>query len=443
VETTELSNWGNYPRIQALMEEAQTIRDVKAHVDSTEASIVRGNGRCYGDSASAPVVLSALGLDKYLHFDDTTGSLTCQAGVLLADVIETFLPRGWFPMISPGTKFITIGGAIAADVHGKNHHAEGSFYHCTDWVELMLGSGEVVRCSRHQHSELFEATFGGMGLTGMILAASFHLKRVESAYISFESERASNLDEIFDAFERSASWTYSMAWIDCLARGKDLGRSILMRGEHAKVADVANRANPLLPKKKLQATMPFYFPDFALNELSIKAFNWQMYHRHGKGTKRFIQDFDSFFYPLDAILRWNRLYGRRGFTQYQFVLPLATSREGLRDILTTISDAGLGSFLAVLKLFGAGRGMLSFPMEGYTLALDFPITPQLFPLLDKLDTKVLQYGGRIYLAKDVRMSKEVFWASYPEAEAFMKVIQSLPKGHRFASLQSERLGLHL
>jgi hypothetical protein len=236
-----------------------------------------------------------------------------------------------------------------------------------------------------------------------------------------------------------------MAWIDCLATGKQLGRSILMRGEHAIAQEMKTARpgrNPLQVPNKLKLSIPFPFPGFVLNPLTIRAFNWQMYNRHPARLRKRWMDYDSFFYPLDAIHHWNRMYGQRGFTQYQFVLPRATSREGLQDILTTISRSGQGSFLAVLKLFGPGRGWLSFPQEGYTLALDFPLKPALFPLLDQLDERVVHYGGRLYLAKDVRMPRRMLESGYPELEHFKQLLATLPvSATRWQSLQSQRLRL--
>ena len=444
-ETRQIVNWGMYPSTRARVWEPGDEQNVLEVAQQMQRGIARGNGRCYGDSANADAVFSTLALDKLLAFNPDTGLLVAQAGVLLADVLEVFLPRGWFLPVTPGTKFITLGGAIAADVHGKNHHLEGTFYNHTEWLDLLLGDGSIRRCSRQENSELFEATFGAMGLTGVVIRAAFRLKPVESAWIRFESERATNLDAILDAFERSAHWTYSMAWIDCLAKGKQLGRSILMRGEHATAQEMqAARPgqNPLIVPAKLKLNIPFPFPGFVLNPLTIRAFNWQMYHRHPTGLRKRWLDYDSFFYPLDAIHHWNRMYGKRGFTQYQFVLPRASSREGLQDILTTIAQSGQGSFLAVLKLFGPGRGWLSFPQEGYTLALDFPLKPALFPLLNKLDERVAHYGGRLYLAKDVRMPRQMLESGYPELSKFKQLLTTLPtSATHWQSHQAQRLGL--
>ena len=270
----------------------------------------------------------------------------------------------------------------------------------------MRNDGSIITCSPVQNAEFFNITVGGMGLSGIILNATFRLRKVDTAYIREETVRASNLDEIMDAFEASNDWTYSVAWIDCLAKGDRMGRSILMRGEHASISDLVQQVQksaPLIPKKGLQLGIPINFPNVALNPLSMKAFNFAYYNKTRAGTHQNIVDYNSFFYPLDAIDNWNRIYGTRGFTQYQFVLPKAAGREGMRTILKRITESGLGSFLAVLKLFGEQESFMSFPMAGYTLALDFPISLKAMSLFKELDAMVADYGGRLYLAKDSRM----------------------------------------
>lgn len=444
----QLGSWGNYPRITTTthtFESAESLRALLGQLNG-DGSIPRGLGRSYGDSALSPHLLSTRRLNRILALDEAARTISCQAGVTLAELLPILVPRGLFLPVTPGTKFVTVGGAIASDIHGKNHHSEGTFSRHLLHFDLMLASGEVVRCSPEMHPDLFWATCGGMGLTGIILNATFRLKPIESAYIRQESIRARNLDQIMDLFEESESWTYSMAWIDCLSRGASLGRSILMRGEHATLADLkheeALRAAPLQPKARLKLTVPFTFPDFALNTLSVKAFNFLYYHKHPRGRLGTIVEYDPFFYPLDSIHHWNRIYGRRGFVQYQFVLPKAASREGLVRILRTISEEGRGSFLAVLKLFGPQEeGLISFPMEGYTLALDFAVRPGLFSFLDRLDQMVLAYGGRLYLTKDARMSAETFRRSYPTAERFLEIVRAVNPSGKLRSLQSERVGI--
>jgi FAD/FMN-containing dehydrogenase len=337
--------------------------------------------------------------------------------------------------VTPGTKFITVGGAIASDVHGKNHHKEGCFSECLVAFHLMLPDGTIVRCNRNGSEELFRATCGGMGLTGVVLDATFRLRQVQSAYIRETVLRAANLEEIFSLFEQHQTATYSVAWIDCLAKGKSLGRSLLMLGEHSDSGPLTLPAAP-------RYSVPVNFPGICLNRHSVSLFNHLYYKTKPAPVEGRPVHLDPFFYPLDAISNWNRMYGRSGFAQYQLVLPKESSFEGLQAILHRISRAGLGSFLGVLKLLGpSNENMLSFPTKGYTLALDFRIQKRLFPLFDELDRVVLDHGGRLYLAKDARMSRAVFRQGYPQWEGFIRLREKLGMKSKMNSLQSKRLGV--
>lgn len=441
---TWVSNWGNYPKIPARVYTFAEVEEARTLLSQVNQAIPRGNGRCYGDSALAENIISTLHYNKFLAFDPKNGLLSCQAGVTLAEILDVIVPRGWFLPVTPGTKFITVGGAIASDVHGKNQHKEGTFCEHVVQLELMLANGELVSCSSHENAELFWSACGGMGLSGLILNVMIRLRPIETAYIRQETIRARNLDHLMDLFEASTEWTHSMAWIDCLARGAALGRGILMRGEHALVDELATEAQrrqPLVIKPKRKIDVPFNLPDFVLNPFTVRAFNFLFYHRHPAQPVKRVVDYDTFFYPLDAIINWNRIYGKRGFTQYQFILPRTAGRAGLASLLQAIAASGAGSFLAVLKLYGPQRGYLPFAMEGYSLALDFPITAGLFDLLSELDKMVLVYGGRLYLTKDVRMSRETFLAGYPQAEAFIRAVRQLNPEARLRSRQSDRLGI--
>jgi decaprenylphospho-beta-D-ribofuranose 2-oxidase len=437
----QLTNWGKYPVVDVPV---QALRGTDEALP--EGSwIARGLGRCYGDSALGAHVISTTRLNRLLSFDADTGVLDCEAGVSYADLLAHFVPRGWFPPVTPGTKFVTMGGAVASDVHGKNHHVEGSFgQHVID-LDLLTPGGERLTCSRDQNRRLFLATLGGMGLTGLITRVRLRLRRIQTSAIKVQHIKAVNLDEIFTLFDRFDDTTYSVAWIDVLGRGKHLGRSILMQGEHATGHEVAGtpwEQNPLRVPQKVKFTVPFDLPAFVLNHFTIRAFNTLYYGKQLKKEQVGLVDYDSFFYPLDTIHHWNRIYGRRGFTQYQFVLPKDRGAEGMQAILQTITQARMGSFLSVLKLFGpAGEGLLSFPMSGYTLTLDFPITPRLFPFLDKLDELVLQYGGRVYLTKDVRLTGDTLARMYPQLPAFREVLAQINPEGKVRSLQAERLGL--
>lgn len=439
---TQISNWGNWPTVDADVRTFDADDALRARLSGTRDAIARGLGRCYGDSALAQVIFSSERYNKMLAFDATTGDLTCQAGVSLAEILEVFVPRGWFLPVTPGTKFVSVGGAIASDVHGKNHHKAGSFGDHVSSMDVMIADGSVVTCSPAVNADLFDATCGGMGLTGIILRATFRLKRIESAYIREELITARNLDEIMQLFEESESWTNTVAWIDCLAKGSSTGRSIMMRGEFATAQEArAAGKEPLGHRSKTKANVPFHFPNFALNPLTVRAFNALYYGVHaGKRSTRII-DYDAFFYPLDAILNWNRIYGKRGFTQYQMVFPRETSRDGLLALLNKISASGQGSFLAVLKLFGKQDRLVSFPREGYTLALDFPITPKVLALLDELDVIVEKFGGRLYLTKDSRMKPGMFQRTYPNAAEFAARLKKFDPQGVWSSLQSQRIGL--
>jgi FAD/FMN-containing dehydrogenase len=307
-------------------------------------------------------------------------------------------------------------------------------------MTVLTGTGVTMQCSANTNPDLFWATCGGMGLTGIILDVKFRLKRIHTAYIRQKQIKARNLDEVMNLFEENSAYTYSVAWIDCLKEGKGFGRSILMVGEHARTDEV-NAEKKLVPKEKALLTVPFYFPSFALNGFSVKVFNALFYAKNYKRVMESVVHYDGYYYPLDSILSWNKIYGKTGFVQYQFVLPLEASKEGLINILQRINKMGLGSFLAVLKLFGEQDDLISFPMKGYTLALDFPIRPGLFAFLDELDKIVADYGGRIYLSKDARMKHEIFWQTYPYAKAFQQVIQKYDPDNRFVSSMSQRLML--
>jgi len=380
-------------------------------------------------------------------FDETSGLLVAEAGVTLTDILEAFVPRGWFPPVTPGTKFVTLGGAIASDVHGKNHHIAGTFSRHVPWFDLWTPALGLVRCSASENADIFQATAGGHGLTGFILRAAVKLYRITSAFMAQQIVKADSLNGIMETFEQYAAWPFSVAWIDCLKTGAGLGRSVFMGGRFAAPEELPKkyRARPLNPPKPRVWSVPVNSPSLMLNPLSIKMFNAFYHGQAPRGFYANIAPYNSFFYPLDAILDWNRIYGRRGFTQYQFVIPLAGSAEALPKLLRTIASSGQGSFLAVLKLFGGQEEFaanISFPKEGYTLALDFPISEKLFPLLDRLDAMVLDYGGRHYLSKDARMTAEVLAKGYGAALGrFMALKSRLDPCGVLASAQSRRLGL--
>lgn len=428
-----LYSWGMYPIIDNRVHKLTSEVALKDTLNTTKNLIAYGNGRSYGDSALNSDLVHAKPYDYFLDFDEESGILHCQAGVMLSDILDSVVKRGWFLKVTPGTKLITIGGAIASDVHGKNHHVEGCFSECVEEFTIMLADGEVK--SAKKGDELFLATCGGMGLTGVILDAKISLKKINSQYIKQTTIKTKNLKETFEAFEEYNSLPYSVAWIDCLAKDETRGKCLLMVGDFADDGDLKYK-----PKPKLN--IPFNFPSFALNNLSVKAFNWLYYKKAPNGVSHQRVHFDSFFYPLDSIRNWNRIYGKNGFTQYQFILPKEESFDALERILSKIAQSGKGSFLAVLKLYGKeNENYLSFPIEGYSLALDFKIEDGLFELLDELDEIVVECRGRIYLTKDVRVSRETFEYGYPQLDKFRKFREDNNMSDKFSSLQSKRLGL--
>ena len=432
-----LSGWGRYPTVACKVAD---LRDGAAWTDAVPL-IARGNGRAYGDAALQPnLTLLTRRHDRLLTFEPLTGRLTCESGVLLTDLLDLFVPRGWFPPVTPGTKHVTVGGMVAADVHGKNHHGAGSFGRHVERLTMALADGRTVACGPDENPDLFQATVGGMGLTGVIFDATFRLIPIETAWVRQETVRCPNLEAAMTAFEDSANWTYTVAWIDCL---NGTGRSLLHRGEHAKIDELPpeRRERPLARPSRRSRRVPFDFPSWALNRHSIRAFNALYYGRATKDPIPALVDLDTFFYPLDALLDWNRIYGRGGFTQYQCVLPKAAGAPALRRLLDAVAKADGGSFLAVLKLFGSGDGLMSFPMEGYTLALDFPLKPPTLGTLIGLDRIVAEHGGRLYLAKDARMTPLMLRRGYPGLERFQAIRSAYGAIGVFQSLQAERLGL--
>lgn len=438
-----LSGWANFPKVETELSAPRTEAALAEGIARGRV-IARGNGRSYGDSAiGAGQTLDMRRFDRMLSFNTTTGQLVAEAGVMLADVIDAFLPRGWFPMVTPGTRLITLGGAIAADVHGKNHHLDGSFRACVDWLDLMGPDGVVRRCSRDDNTDLFGWTIGGMGLTGVILRCAIRLRPVQSGWIRQTMIPAADLDAAIAVFEDNMQVPYSVAWIDCAARGAALGRSLVMLGDHASPGEVParHRATPFKIPPRRKMTFPINAPGFALNPASVRAFNALYYWNGTRKKGRSVVDWDGYFYPLDAIGKWNRLYGRKGFMQFQCVLPQDRARDGLHRLLSAISASGQASFLSVLKRFGPQDSPFSFPMEGYTLALDFPRHARAIALMPDLDAITLDHGGRFYLAKDSRLPADTFATADPRAADFAAWRRDNGMTGAFASAQSERLHL--
>lgn len=381
-----------------------------------------GNGRSYGDSClnRGGLLLRTRGLNRFIRFDPAFGVLACEAGVLLAEILQLAIPRGWFLPVTPGTRYVTVGGAIANDVHGKNHHGAGTFGRHVCGFELLRSDGSRRYCSWDENPEWFSATIGGLGLTGLITWAELQLKPIATPWIDSETIRFGSLDEFFAlCAESDKDWEYTVAWIDCVGRRNRLGRGLFTRGNHAAESKGAvwHRAR--------RPGLPFVPPLSLVNGLSLRMFNTFYYRKQFARRSRLFQYYESFFFPLDGFDHWNRMYGPKGFYQYQCAVPTDGDREVLIRLLGEISRSGQGSFLAVLKLFGAptSPGMLSFPRAGVTLALDFPNRGErLERLFLRLDAVVGEAGGRLYPAKDGRMPGEMFRTSYPNWRTFSRFV---------------------
>ncbi|VAW41150.1 Putative oxidoreductase [hydrothermal vent metagenome] len=433
----KLTSWGNYPKAEARSFSATCYDEIKTILQDNSTLITQGNSRSYGDSAFARTVIDMKTIDCFLSFDSLTGIISCQSGVLLVDILETIIPQGWILPVLPGTQLITVGGAIASDVHGKNHHQIGAFSQFVKSIKIMDGRGNISICSNNKNKKLFHASCGGMGLTGVILEATIQLLPVKSNKITQTVIKADNLQQLFAAFEDNTSSPYSVAWVDCLAKGRALGKGLLMLGKHE---NKHNKTSSLDYKYTSRFKMAFNLPAFVLSSFTVRLFNWFYYYTASENSKTVT--LQKFFFPLDSIVDWNKMYGKKGFVQYQFVLPLEHSLEGMTAILTRIAESKQGSFLTVLKRMGkANDRLLSFPMEGYSLALDFRINPKVLALLDELDAIVVKYQGRIYLCKDARMSLKTFNQGYPQAEKFRKLRKNLKLDQKFQSQQAQRLNL--
>jgi FAD/FMN-containing dehydrogenase len=441
---TQLSGWGAHLRAECLLVEPETEREIRSSLDYA-GTIARGLGRSYGDAAlnAGGRVLATTRFDRYLAFDEASGTLTCESGVSLEHVIRDFAPRGWFPMITPGTKFVTIGGCIANDIHGKAHHAQGSFCSCVEALTVLLASGEVVRASRSENSDLFWGTFGGMGLLGIVLTATLRLRKIETTYFRQKTIPAKDLAGMLAALEEhDQSFPYSVATLDVFATGAKLGRGVLVVGDHASKSELPPQlaANPLRVSGPPKLSVPFELPDLTLNRLTIRVVNAVIQRIQSRAQP--FAHYSGFFYPLDVLAHWNRGYGRRGFAQYQFVIPFADGLARMHEILATILAAGELPFLNVLKRFGKeSGGVLSFPCEGYTFAIDFPIRQNTLALLKRLDSLVLAAGGRVYLGKDASLDAATFRAMYPAIDRWLETKAKYDPHGVFTSDLARRVGL--
>lgn len=405
------------------------------------ARLSRGLGRSYGDSSlpatATDKVAASRNADRILQFDNETGVIRVEAGVCLADLNRIFMPRGWFTPVTPGTKFVTVGGMVGSDIHGKNHHVAGCFGAHVRELKIRLASDDIVSCTPTILSELFYGSIGGMGLLGHILEVEFALQRIPSAWVWMQSERMPDIDSFFEGLGRTAPlWPMTMGWIDCLSRGRSLGRGHLIAGRWAE----PNEAPSAQPTSKPMFTLPFELPNLAVNPLTVSAFNMAYYHKHYRQKIQKVVSPEPFFYPLDAVLDWNKVYGPRGFTQYQCVVPRAAGAPAVREFMDLLTKLGGASPLCVIKDCGPqGHGMLSFPLEGTSIAVDMAVSAATQRIVDRLNEFVIAAGGRIYLTKDRFTRPEHFAAMEPRLDAFLAVREKFDPQRRLRSAQSVRL----
>ncbi|MCK5876126.1 MAG: FAD-binding oxidoreductase [Candidatus Marithrix sp.] len=419
--STNHQSWGRFPKVSQYH---YPLRWRTLPIPNIPNKILPyGLGRSYGDVClnDGGSIITTRALNHFISFNHETGLLRCEAGVSLAEILDLCVPLGWFLPTTPGTKFVTVGGAIANDVHGKNHHKAGTFGNNVPQFELLRSDGERLLCSPTSNQQYYAATISGLGLTGLITWAEIQLKPIHHRAMSTELIQFSGLEEFFEISAQSDQlYDYTVAWVDCGSQGEALGRGLFFRGNHVTEEEIP--ASWQVSDRTL--TMPMDFPGFTLNKWTVATFNWMYYHKQSRKVIKSLVDYNPFFYPLDAILQWNRMYGKRGFLQYQFVVSYEDHRV-IRDILKVIAASGSSSFLAVLKTFGnlKSPGMLSFPRPGVTLALDFPIKgATTFELLERLDAMVREAGGVVYPCKDARLSARNFQTHYPQWTEFSKYI---------------------
>jgi decaprenylphospho-beta-D-ribofuranose 2-oxidase len=448
--TVSLTGWGRISPSSAELAEPASIDSAAGLLrDGTAARgvIARGLGRSYNNAAQSAdgIVISTARLNRIIGLDATTGLATCEAGVSLEQLMVAGLPAGWFVPVSPGTRQVTIGGAIAADVHGKNHHVAGSFASHVPSLQILLPDGDLRTVTRQSDPSLFWATAGGMGLTGLIVLATVQLKRVATSRVRVDTVRTADIDETMAVLtEHDRRYGYTVAWSDSMARGSSLGRSVITSGDFADLADLppADEADPFAFHPGTRVGVPAGFPPGLINRYTVRLANEAWYRKAPRSRSGELQTIGTFFHPLDGIRNWNRVYGPGGFRQYQYVVPFGQEAT-VRRSFELIGMAHAPSFVTVLKRFGEGDpGLLSFPMPGWTLALDFPArTPGLARLLGLLDRLIVEAGGRVYLAKDSRVPPEVLAEMYPLLPEFAKARAELDPAQIFASDLSRRLGL--
>jgi FAD/FMN-containing dehydrogenase len=413
-------SWGRYPKYDAKIIPLNWQGDFpRVAAGLHNGALPVGMGRSYGDVCllEGGNLLLTTGMSRLIEFDPATGILTAESGITLAQILDFAVPRGFFLPVSPGTKYVTLGGAIANDIHGKNHEMAGSFGCHVPCFELVRSDGTRRLCSPTENPDWFAATIGGMGLTGLITWAQLRLKPIVSRMIDYEGIQFHGIDEFLDLKQQYQHVEYTVSWVDCASTGKNFARGIFMLGDHSKVP------GELKPSPEPKLVFPFDAPGFALNHTTVSLFNTVFFHKQMKTRVTALQDYEPFFYPLDKMLHWNRMYGKRGLLQFQYAIPWEHAKEGTIAILHEIAKSGLASFLAVLKAFGdiPSLGVMSFPQAGIMFALDFPIKPGIsFPLMERLGDMTREFGGRLYPAKDAAMTASQFQTFYPQWEKFAR-----------------------
>lgn len=443
-EEIELSGFGKYPKARCRVTRPSGIAEI---LQSTREFTLtpRGLGRSYGDASinDSGIVAESLLMNKFISFDDSSGILNCEAGVSYKDILDVFVPRGWFPGVTPGTKYVTMGGAIASDVHGKNHHKVGSISSFVKNIRLLIASGEIMKCSREENSDLFWATVGGMGLTGFIIECELQLKKINSPFFNNRSVKLHNIDELFDKFEEfDDEYLYSVAWIDIVASGSKYGRNVLFLGNYSRFEElpIGLQQKSAMKYVEKKISVPFEIPFTTLNKLSVSLFN-TAYYAAARSKDEYVH-YDKYFYPLDFILNWNHIYSKSGLIQYQLNVPEDKGKEAIDKVLKKVVAFGGGSFLAVLKKMGDQDGILSFPFKGYTLSMDFPVRKGIIEMCKELDKIVMEYGGRTYLTKDSILDEKTFKQMYNGLwEKWMAIKVKYDPENKFTSNLARRIGL--
>lgn len=439
MSSSKVTNWGNYPEVEGRIQEVSAYDDLASYVMSHKDFICRGNGRSYGDASLNKQMTSLRDLNQVLNLDDKQALLTCQSGILLSEILELIVPTGLFLPVTPGTKYITLGGAIAADVHGKNHLKDGSLSKYIQKIKLVVSDGSLVECSPFQNAQLFWNTCGGMGLTGVIVEATIALSRIETAYVHQENSAFVGLVEMMDQFEAKKDWKYQVAWLDGInGRNSNMVKGVFSCAEHCSVSQIKGHKSimdPLQIPQSRAINIPSFFPAWVMNDWSMSLYN-RLYFYKSSRKSSLTSDYNTFFYPLDNLSNWNRMYGSKGLIQYQIVFPEQHLIQVWDEFMQLMRKFKRYSYLTVMKRFGPGneRSPLSFPMKGYCLAIDLKRDDKVLQMLEEMDQVLIQYGGRTYLAKDARMSASAFQQGYDLSEFLLE-----ERTYKFQSLQSKRL----